>query len=191
MVALLLIDIQQGLDESEYWGGSRNNPEAESNCRKILDYFRDKDWPLFHVRHCSKNPESPLYPGKPGQAIKMLVTPLQGEKVIEKNTNSAFVGTDLEDLLKNSGITGVIVVGLTTDHCVSATVRTAADLEFKTTLVSDATATYAKTGIDGRVYNAEVIHSVALASLRGEFAHIMDTTTLIKDLDTLGPEAFA
>ena len=190
MLALLLIDIQEGLDESEFWGGSRNNPAAEENCRKILDYFRKLELALFHIQHASVNPESPLYPGKAGQAIKKIVYPNEGEWVIQKTTNSAFVNTELQSLLKTSGISALIVVGLTTDHCVSATVRSAADHGYRTTLISDATATYAKTGVDGTYYEADLIHSIELASLNGEFATIMDTGTLIETLEVKGTSSF-
>lgn len=190
MLALLLIDIQNGLDQAEYWGGSRNNPMAEENCRKILDYFRLHNLPLFHIQHCSVNPKSPLYPGKSGQKIKEIVFPNDGEWVIQKTTNSAFVNTELQSLLQASDSSALIVVGLTTDHCVSATVRSAADLGFKATLISDATATYAKTGMDGTFYEADLVHSVALASLKNEFANIVDTVTCLKALEEEGIGAF-
>ncbi len=191
MLALLLIDIQKGLDEAEHWGDIRNNPEAEANCRRILDFFRYRDLPLYHIQHCSTNPDSPLFPGKDGNAIKDIVAPLSNETVIQKNTNSAFVGTDLENRLNSEGIAKLIVVGLTTDHCVSATVRTAADLGFKVTMISDATATYAKTGIDGIVYEPELIHKTAMASLKNEFATIMDTSELLHKLKSSDPFFFA
>ncbi len=186
MIALLLIDIQEGLNQSEYWGGSRNNPMAESNCGIILNYFRSKEWPIFHVQHASTNPESPLFPGKPGQAIKAEVAPTEGEMVINKSTNSAFVGTALDEELKSQGITAVIIVGLTTDHCVSATVRSSADLGYKTTLIADATATYSKTGLDGSYYEAQLVHSISLASLKDEFALVLNTADLLNNLDTKG-----
>ena len=183
MIALILVDIQKGLDEADHWGSSRNNPEAESKCQKILGYFRHKKLPLYHVQHCSKNPDSPLYPGKPGNDIKEIVAPQTGEVVLQKSTNSAFVGTELEQLLRDSNIDEIVVVGLTTDHCVSATVRNAADLGFRITLVSDATATYAKQGIDGTYFKPDLIHQISLASLNREFASITSTTDLIKELD--------
>ncbi|MDP4245274.1 MAG: hypothetical protein Q8932_05445, partial [Bacteroidota bacterium] len=61
--ALLLIDIQKGMDEVDFYGGERNNPEAESNAALILDYWRQNNWPLFHVKHCSVVPGSPLTEG--------------------------------------------------------------------------------------------------------------------------------
>jgi nicotinamidase-related amidase len=190
MIALLLIDIQEGLDQSEHWGGSRNNPSAESNCRRILDYFRSKNWPLFHIQHCSTNPESPLFPGKPGHAIKAEVAPAEGETVLTKSANSAFVGTALNEALKTIGITGVVIVGLTTDHCVSATVRSAADLGYKTTLIGDATATYSKRAVDGSYFEPQLVHAISLASLQGEFALVLDTPALLNKFESSGMSEF-
>ena len=187
MIALLLIDIQEGLDEAEYWGGSRNNLQAEENCRRILDYFREKSWPLYHIQHCSTNPDSPLFPDKKGNEIKSIVAPAKGEQLIQKNTNSAFIGTGLDKTLQNEGVNTLVMVGLTTDHCVSATVCHGADLGFKAYLVSDATATYAKTGIEGKIYNAELMHQTSLARLREEFATIVSTAKLLSKLRDFGP----
>ncbi|MFD2099924.1 cysteine hydrolase family protein [Flagellimonas iocasae] len=182
MTALLLIDIQQGLQEMEFYGTERSNPDAEVNCSKILNAFRQKNWPIFHVQHCSTNPASPLYPGKKGNKLHPLVTPLEGEPVIPKNVNSAFIGTDLEARLKSQNITNLVVVGLTVEHCISTSVRMAANLGFNVTLISDATAAFDKIGVDGNRLSAEIIHSAALANLKEEFAKVMNTTSLLKEL---------
>lgn len=191
MLALLLIDIQKGLDEAEHWGKIRNNPEAESNCRLILDYFRYHSLSLYHIQHCSTKPESPLYPGKKGNEIKEIVAPLKNEIVIQKSTNSALIGTELQALLKRDSVTELVIVGLTTDHCVSATVRNAADLGFNVFLISDATATYAKTGPDGIHYEPDLIHATALASLNKEFANIVTTADLLHELRSSGAVSYS
>jgi len=64
--ALLLVDIQKGLDDWAYYGGNRNNTHAEENASKILNRFRKLGWPIFHVQHSSTIPNSPLHPSKPG-----------------------------------------------------------------------------------------------------------------------------
>jgi nicotinamidase-related amidase len=51
----------------------------------------------------------------------------------------------------------------------------AGNLGFKTFIVSDATATFNKKGIDGQHYSAALIHETALASLNGEFATVTTT----------------
>lgn len=182
MMALLLIDIQTGLQEIEFYGTERNNPEAESNAQKILDAFRRKNWPIFHVQHCSTNPDSPLHPSKKGHALHPMVTPMEGEPIIQKNVNSAFIGTDLESRLKAQNISNLVVVGLTTEHCVSTSVRMAANLGFNVTLIADATAAFDKIGADGKRYSAETIHQTNLAVLKDEFAEVVSTATLLEKL---------
>lgn len=176
--ALLLIDIQKGLDDIDYYGGHRNNLQAELNARKILDFWRNHKFPIFHIKHNSTNPNSPLAKGQPGNQFKDIVEPLANEKVIEKEVNSAFIGTDLKQQLDKLEIKKVVIVGLTTDHCVSSSTRMAGNLGYDTFLVADATATFDKVGADGTKYKAEMIHEVELASLHNEFAMVINTDDL-------------
>ena len=180
--ALILIDIQKAFDNIEYWGGQRNNPNAEENASKLLQLWRDEKLPIFHVKHCSLNPTSILNETNIGNEFKDLVKPLDNEIVIKKNVNSAFIGTDLKEQLDNSKITKLVIVGLTTDHCVSTTTRMAGNFGFDTFLVSDATATFTKKGMNGQIFSAELIHDTTLASLNEEFATILMTNDLIEKI---------
>ncbi|MEM7484524.1 MAG: cysteine hydrolase family protein [Bacteroidota bacterium] len=183
MTVLLLIDVQLGLQETDFYGEERSNPEAEKNCSRLLAEFRSRNLPLFHIQHCSTNPESPLHPTKKGNAFHPLVEPKENEPIVQKNVNSAFIGTDLESKLKAEGITHVIIAGLTTEHCVSTSTRMASNLGFETILISDATASFNKIGIDGEPISAKTVHQIALANLKDEFATIKDTATLLQELD--------
>lgn len=192
--ALILIDIQQGFDDLSYWGGERNNPDAETKAGELLRLwrgpagppvrFRQNGWPVFHVRHDSTTPGSRLAPGQAGNAFQDVVAPLDGEPVIPKNVNSAFIGTDLQQRLDEQGIRQVVLAGLTTDHCVSTTARMAGNLGYDVIVVSDATATFAKTGVDGQHFSAQVMHETALASLNGEFATVLTVSQLKEFLQT-------
>lgn len=175
--ALIIIDVQKGFDEP-HWG-KRNNPNAEKNISKLLEFWRTRRRPIFHVKNDSVEPNSPLGPGKLGNAIKDIVSPQKGEPILIKTVNSAFIGTDLEKRLRKEKIKTVVIVGLTTDHCVSTTVRMAANLGFKTYIISDATATFDRKRKGGRYYSAEEMHESALVSLQGEFAEIVKTSSLI------------
>jgi len=177
--ALILVDIQKGFEDIEYWGGQRNNPDAELRASELLTMWRAHHLPLFHIRHCSTNPTSLLYETNAGNEFNDLVAPLEGEPIIKKNVNSAFIGTDLQARLAKANITMLVIVGLTTDHCISTTTRMAGNLGYETYLVADATATFNKKGLDGQNYRAELIHETALASLNKEFATIV-TTDIIK-----------
>ena len=178
--ALLVIDVQKGLDDPSW--GKRNNPQAESNIALLLSHWRKHDLPIIHIRHCSVTPGSPLRPELPGNVFKGEAQPLPGEKQFSKSVNSAFIGTGLEQYLHEQDLSSLVIVGLTTDHCVSTSVRMAGNLGFDVTLVSDATATFDRQGYDGTWYSADDIHKVNLVSLDGEFCRVRCTEDVLKEI---------
>ena len=184
--ALILIDFQKGFANVKYWGGQRNNPDAEFRASELLSVWRDNGFPVFHVQHCSTILTSPLHETHPGNQFNELVAPREGETIIKKNVNSAFIGTDLQAQLDNAKITTLVIAGLTTDHCISTSVRMAGNLGYETYLVAAATATFDKKGINGQIFPAELIHQTALASLDKEFATII-TTDVIKHAKDFKP----
>ncbi|MEM1270889.1 MAG: cysteine hydrolase family protein [Bacteroidota bacterium] len=175
--ALLVIDVQVGLGDPAY--GRRSTPEAEANIARLLAAWREASWPVVHVQHLSTSPSSPLRPGSPGVAIKPEATPLASEPLFQKTVNNAFVGTDLEPFLRTKQIQSLVIVGLTTDHCVSTTARMAGDLGFETFVVADATAAFELEGHDGRRFSAEDVHAVSLVTLKDEFATILPADDLL------------
>jgi nicotinamidase-related amidase len=175
--ALVLIDIQVGFDDAVW--GVRNNPDAEDVCGQLLEAWRRHGWPVVHIQHDSTEPGSPLAPGSPGHAHKPQVTPRADEPVLHKTVNSAFIGTDLEQRLHHLGAPGVVFCGLTTDHCVSTTTRMSANLGFETWLVADGCATFARSGPEGQLFAAGLVHDVALASLHDEFATVLSSADLL------------
>jgi nicotinamidase-related amidase len=174
--ALIVVDVQKGFDDPKW--GQRNNPEAEDNIAKLLATWRQAQCPVFHIQHLSREPNSPLKSESPGCEIKDIVKPLVHEPVIQKHVNSAFIGTNLEARLRQEGCTTLVIVGLTTNHCVSTTARMAGNLGFETYVISDATAAFERTGPDGQHYKAEEIHAISLANLHQEFATVTDTASL-------------
>ncbi|MHB9142227.1 MAG: cysteine hydrolase family protein [Paludibacter sp.] len=182
--ALILIDIQKAFDNIAYWGGQRNNDHAEANAAELLKIWRDKKLPVFHIKHCSVNPDSPLNEKYEGNEFKDMVAPVDGEPIIKKNVNSAFTGTDLKDRLDSEKISKLVIVGLTTDHCVSTTARMAGNFGYDTFVVSDATATFNNKGLDGQKYSADLMHQTSLASLNEEFATIVTTEYLKQNILT-------
>lgn len=180
--ALVVIDVQEGTNQPGK--GQRNNPQAEENIERLLDAWRDAGRPIIHVKHNSRSLASPFHVTHPGNAIMAFAQPRSGEPLIEKDVNCAFIGTDLETRLRSVGITTLVIVGFITNHCVETTARMAGDLDFDTYVVSDATATFDRVGPDGRVFEAELVHAVSLASINDEFVTVVDTNSVLAGLDT-------
>jgi nicotinamidase-related amidase len=176
--ALLLVDIQKAFLEKDYPGLIRNNEHAEFICGKILKKWRTLDLPIIHVRHSSTNPESKLHKSRPGFEFNDYVTPLETEMVLTKEVNSAFIGTNLENILIKSHIDTLVIVGMTTNHCISTTVRMSGNLGFDTYLISDSTACYNTKGLNGEIIACNTIYNSALASLQEEFATVIDSKEL-------------
>lgn len=222
--ALIIIDVQCGFRHPTHWGPSRSTPECESNIALLLSAARAHNKKLTanqdaaaaaaaaapeiticHVHHHSIHPTSLLHPSAQvevdGVSVKAVdpepfAAPQPGEAVFVKDVNSAFIGTDLEAFLRSREVRQLVIVGLTTDHCVSTSTRMASNLrvvavrrqrddahggdagewvdEGDIVLVGDACATYAKGGFD-----AETVHRVSLASLDGEFAQVESTRRVL------------
>jgi nicotinamidase-related amidase len=178
--ALLVIDMQIGFDDANW--GVRNNPHAEACISLLIETWREALAPVVHVHHHSAGATGFFRPGTRGSEPKLQAMPRAGEAVYHKRVNSAFIGTTLEADLRKRGIRTLVVVGLTTNHCVSTTVRMAGNLDFETYVVADATATFDRAGADGRLRSADEVHNAALGDLHGEFAEVVDSKAVIAAL---------
>ncbi|HYW94977.1 MAG TPA: cysteine hydrolase family protein [Bacteroidales bacterium] len=149
--ALVLIDIQ-----AFYFDTTKmplvGREEAAQKAAEILDYFRKNNMPVIHVRH------------EGGGDIRPEVSPVEGEKVIEKQQVNAFLGTDLLEYLRSMGITRLVLAGMQTHMCLEAATRAAADYGFHCTVISDACATRDLTYGD-KTIKAEDVHYSTLATL--------------------------
>ena len=175
--ALLIIDIQ-----NDYFPGGKMELEgadaAAVNASKALSRFRGEGEPVVHVRHLSTRPGATFFlPGTPGAEIHSAVGPQAGERVIEKNFPNSFRGTELERALKDAGVKELVVAGMMTHMCVDASVRQAADLGYKVTLLGDACATRAQT-FAGETVPARQVHAAFLAALNGFYAKVIPTHEL-------------
>jgi nicotinamidase-related amidase len=175
---LLLVDYQRAFEAAAV-RAIRSNPDAEVHAASLIAAWRAAGWPVVHVRHDSTEAESALRPDHTGNAPMAFAVERAGEPVLRKQVNSAFVGTDLAERLIGMGRPDVVVAGLTTDHCVSTTVRMGANLGFRMMLAADACFTVARPDAAGTLIPAEEVHRVAVASLIGEFATVKTAAELV------------
>ncbi|MEL7045579.1 MAG: cysteine hydrolase family protein [Pseudomonadota bacterium] len=178
--ALLIIDMQKGMVLESV--GRRNNPDAERNIERLLHAWRERDAPIVHIRHMSRTPGSPFWPGQVGAEFQQPLAPLNGEYVVEKNVPDALINTGLERWLRVRAIGRLLIVGVSTNNSVEATARTAGNLGFDTRVVSDATFAFDRVDYQGISRTAADLHAFSLANLAGEYAQIVDTETALGDL---------
>lgn len=181
--ALLLIDVQVGVDVLSHWGGSngrRNNPDAEAKMSQLLATWRNAKLQVAFTRHDSRESASPLKFSLPTGAQKPGFEPASGEIVVEKDVNSGFIGTDLEIQLRRAKISRLAIVGFFTNFCVETTTRMAGNLGFDTYLIEDCCSASNRIGPDGVDRDPELVHAMTVANLHGEFC------TAIKFADALG-----
>jgi nicotinamidase-related amidase len=173
MPTLIIIDMQVGMTWPE--SRERNNPGAEQVIAQLLADWRVRNGSVVHVRHISRTPGSPFWPGQPGVEFQPALAPLPSEHVVEKNVPDAFVHSGLERWLHARGEQAVVIVGVSTNNSVESTARTAGNLGFRTYVVSDATFAFAKTDFDGVKRSAAEVHAMSLANLHGEYATIISS----------------
>ncbi|WP_228254883.1 cysteine hydrolase family protein [Aquirhabdus parva] len=179
--ALIIIDMQIGM--SLPTAGERNNPTAEKNIATLLTLWRQEKQPIIHIRHISRSLNSSFYPNQPSADFQPELAPLPHEHVVEKNVPDAFIQSGLERWLHQRNIKSLVIVGVSTNNSVEATVRSAGNLGFNTIVINDATFAFAKHDYSGRPRTAEEVHDMSLANLDDEYAKIMTTEKLIKDME--------
>ena len=185
--ALVVVDVQQGFEDLEFWG-TRNNPGADKNIASLIDVWQASGRPVVFVRHDSVGPRSPLRPGQPGNAFKDYVEARRGkggagsELLVTKSVNSAFHGSpDLDAWLKEAGISQFAVAGIQTNMCVETTARVGGNLGYEVLFVYDATYTFGLEGPVGWRREAEELARATAVSLHGGgFARVVTTGEVVE-----------
>lgn len=182
-LALVVVDAQRGFCDTGYWG-RRDNPACEDNLLTLLAAWRSAGRPVVLVRHDSASADSPLRPGEPGNEL------LEGvagphDLLVTKTVNSSFHGSpDLDAWLheqRRAGrVEGIVVCGITTNHCCETTARVGVNLGHRVLFALDATHTFDRVGPDGQLIRAERLAQATAANLHGEFATVVATADLLQ-----------
>lgn len=170
--ALVVVDVQMGFEQ---FADRRDNPDCESNVGRLMQAWREAELPIVRVRHDSREPNSPLRPGLPGNAIRPEAEgPVDLE--ISKHVHSSFHGdVDLEWWLRESGIDTIAICGIQTNMCCETTARIGSDLGFDVWFVLDATHTMDQVGPDGSTIPAATLSAVTASTLATDFCEVIST----------------
>lgn len=183
--ALIVVDVQKGFDEADFWG-RRNNPEADGNIASLIDAWQATGRPVVFVRHDSSKPDSPLRPGHEGNGLKEYVEQRRGrgagaELFVTKTVNSAFYGTpDLDAWFRAEGISQFVVAGIQTNMCAETTARMGGNLGYEVLFALDATYTFDLEGPFGWRRTAEELAQASAVTLHGGgFATVVTTKEVV------------
>ncbi|MFJ1808394.1 MULTISPECIES: cysteine hydrolase family protein [unclassified Streptomyces] len=183
--ALVVVDVQKGFEELDFWG-ARNNPGADDNIAALIDVWQGSGRPVVFVRHDSVKPGSPLRPGYEGNDFKEYVEARRGkgsgaELFLTKTVNSAFLGTpDLGAWLTAEGISQIVVAGIQTNMCAETTARMGGNLGYDVLFAYDATYTFGLEGPFGWRRSAEELAQASAVSLHGGgFARVVTTKEIV------------
>jgi nicotinamidase-related amidase len=173
---LLIIDAQR-----EYTDGlmplTGVQPAIEA-LAGLLEKARKAGAPIVHVRHQSKG--KAFNPASSGYEIVAPLAPRPGETIVDKGLPNAFAGTDLAEQLAACGRKNLIVGGFMTHMCVSATVRSATDNGYMSTIAADTVATRdLPDATGGPTISADAINRITLAALSDRFAWIVPKASQI------------
>ena len=176
--ALLLVDVQKGINDTNYYGGPngrRNNLNAETNIITVLEKWRKSERKVAFTKHNSREKGSPLKINiESGQQLEGM-DPMDNDIVVIKDVNSGFIGTSLELDLRRAGIQRLVVLGFFTNVCIETTVRMSGNLGFDTYLVHDACAAMNCIGHDKSDFDPDLVHNMAIGNLHGEFCTAINT----------------
>ncbi|MFH8726532.1 cysteine hydrolase family protein [Streptomyces termitum] len=183
--ALVVVDVQKGFDDEEFWG-RRDNPGAEENIASLIDVWQETGRPVVFVRHDSVKEGSPLAAGSAGNAFKDFVAERRGkgsgpELLVTKSVNSAFYGEpDLDAWLKGAGVRQIVVVGIQTNMCNETTARMGGNLGYEVLFPLDAMHTFDLAGPFGWTATAEELTRATAVSLHGgHFARVVTARELV------------
>jgi nicotinamidase-related amidase len=176
--ALILVDIQQ-----DYFPRGKNEVvgaiDAGGAATRLLSHFREKNLPIVHVQHISLRHDATFFlPDTDGVNFYPTVTPLPGEKIIQKHFPNSFRNTDLAEHLEGQGIKKLIICGMMSHMCIDATIRAAFDLGYACLVAHDACATK-NLFFGGREIAAAQVHGAFMAALSAVYAKVLTVEEII------------
>ncbi|TFB92019.1 cysteine hydrolase [Cryobacterium sp. MDB2-10] len=177
---IVVIDIQ-----NDYFPGGAypltGSESAAVIARGVLDTARAIGTPIIHFQHLATEPDATFFVlGTAGAEIYPLVAPVATEHHLTKGSPNAFIGTGLEQLLRDEDIEHLVIMGMMSSMCIDATARAALDLGFLVTVVHDACAA-PDFEFEGTEVPGAFVQAAFMAALRDAGADLLAAADLHLD----------
>src|SRR4051812_3391011 len=147
--AFVVVDLQIAMVDGEE--KAHRAEQLLETVTSLLADARAANVPVIFIQHTHARYEA-MMEGNPGWQIHPAISPLPGERIIQKRAADSFAGTPLRSELDALGITHFVLVGMQTELCIDTTARRAISLGYDVTLVADGHSTY-----DNEILTAEQI----------------------------------
>ncbi|MBO4846119.1 MAG: cysteine hydrolase [Lachnospiraceae bacterium] len=134
---LIVVDIQKGITDDRLYDFNT----FISNTVKIIDTARDNGIEVIYVQH-DDGPGTGFSVGDEEFEIADQVTPEKNEKIYIKTVNSCFGNKEFTSYLENEKEDTLIIVGLQTNFCIDATVKSAFDRGYKVIIPEGTNSTF-------------------------------------------------
>lgn len=192
--AVIVVDMENDFVEDSSPMASAQARDAIPQMQRVLSFARETGMKVVYTTHahredgCDMGRFGDLYPpiatgaslvdGTRGIEIHDDLKPAPGEVVIKKHRYSGFFGTDLDIILRSSGIETVVIIGTTTENCCQATARDAMFRDYFVVFLADATGTFDYPDVGWGAMSAEQVHSATLSILAFSTADVMTVEDL-------------
>lgn len=170
--ALIVLDVQQSFLHRPIWK-EVSDPAIVDTVNHLVHNARDNDVPVYWVWHSEPGTGDVFDPERGLVAPMDGLDMLRDEPQFTKTSRNAFTTTNLAQHLTTEGINHLVICGIQTEQCCETTTRVAADLGYRVTFVTEATATFPATRPDtgATLPTADIIERTEFA-LAGRFAEI-------------------
>ena len=175
-MVLMVIDTQKGITDERLYGFQ----ELEDNIKTLIRAARENGIEVIYVRH-DDGPGSGFSKGDDAFEIHDAFAPVAGEKIFDKKVNSAFhESTGLELYLDSKNISTVIAVGLQTDYCVDATIKSGFEKGYKMIVPAHCNSTRSNPYMDAKT-TYEFYNKSMWPGRYAECTSVEETIRLIRD----------
>jgi nicotinamidase-related amidase len=190
-VALLAVDVQREYFDEEGPAFVEHARDIVGNVNRLIDAFRARGLPVVFIRHAHRADGSDA--GRMGEEDSFVEGTPRAELIPElhvepadirvtKRRYSAFLGTDLETVLRTTEIRAVVICGLMTSFCCETTARDAHGRDYEVLFVADAVEGPDLEDAEGRFVPHDAVLAATTTALRAGFAEVVSTGEAISRL---------
>ena len=159
--------------------------EASTKARDLLAFFREKQWPTFHIQHISTHKAATFFlPDTDGVKIHENIRPFPQEGLIQKHYPNSFRETKLAEKLTDADVNHVVICGAMSHMCIDATTRAAFDLGFTCVVIQDGCATRSLI-FRGKTITAEDVHGAFMSALGSAYAQVLSLYEFLRNAKSL------